>query len=219
MGTVFLIAAVVGGTILVCQFLLSLLGLGEHTGADVAHHLGGGFHGGGHPGGDFHADHSGDAHAEAEEHTGSSHLFAMVSFRTVVAAAAFFGAAGKAALSAGYATSTAFVLATIVGLFAMYGMYWLMRTIASMDSYGNERISNAIGRQATVYIPIPATRNGAGKVQLSMQNRIVEYEAVTDDAEPLKTGDLVEVIGVTNVDTVQVRRAASTIREQEAVRI
>ncbi|HVT29920.1 MAG TPA: hypothetical protein VHE81_18025, partial [Lacipirellulaceae bacterium] len=158
MGTFFLLAAVVGSTILVCQFVLSLLGSGDHMGADVAHDLSAGFHGGIHPGGDFHGDHPGDTHAESEEHTGSGHLFAVISFRTVVAAAAFFGASGKAALSAGYAPSTAFVLATIVGLFAMYGMYWLMRLMGSFDSYGNERIANALGRQATVYIPIPATR-------------------------------------------------------------
>ena len=134
----------------------------------------------------------------------------MVSFRTLVAAAAFFGVSGRAILSAGYAQSTALILAIIVGVGAMYGMYWLMRLIAGLNSSGNERIGNAVGRQATVYIPIPATRMGAGKVQLSMQNRIVEYQAVTDDPEPLKTGESVEVIGVAGADTVNVRRIVGT---------
>ena len=35
-----------------------------------------------------------------------------------------------------------------------------------------------------------------------MQNRIVEYQAVTDDAEPLKTGETVEVVGIADSDTV-----------------
>ena len=33
-----------------------------------------------------------------------------------------------------------------------------------------------------------------------MQNRIVEYQAVTDDDEPLKTGETVEVVGVAGSD-------------------
>ena len=51
MGTLFLIAAVVGGTILVCQFALTLLGLG-HDGGGLGHHMGGDFHGDAHVGGD-----------------------------------------------------------------------------------------------------------------------------------------------------------------------
>ena len=127
----------------------------------------------------------------------AAHLFGVLSFRTLVAAAAFFGVTGKAALSAGYApVDFADPGDRWSVLSAMYGMYWLMRLIAGLNSSGNERIGNAVGRQATVYIPIPATRKGAGKVQLSMQNRIVEYQAVTDDAEPLKTGETVEVVGI-----------------------
>lgn len=217
MGTVFLVAAVVGGTILVCQFALTLFGMG-HGGGDFAHHMGGDFHGDAHIEGDFHGDHAGAIHTDADQqHTDSSRMFSVVSFRTLVAAAAFFGVSGRAALSAGYAQSTALILAIIVGMFAMYGMYWLLRSIAGLDSSGNERIGNAVGRQATVYIPIPATRTGAGKVQLSMQNRIVEYQAVTDEADRLKTGESVEVIGVAGGDTVTVRRAAKPVQAREAV--
>jgi hypothetical protein len=62
-----------------------------------------------------------------------------------------------------------------------------------------------------VYIPIPASRKGAGKVQLSMQNRIVEYQAVTEEDEPLKTGQAVQVVGIVASDIVKVRRAAQTV--------
>jgi len=228
LGTIFLIAAVVGGTVLVCQFVLTLTGMG-HDGVDAGHDLGGDFHGDALLGGDFHGDAahggsmdgsvSGDHHTSlataadgSYQHPDSSWLFGVVSFRTLVAAAAFFGVSGRAALSAGYAQSTALILATIVGVCAMYGMYWLMRLIAGLNSSGNERIANAVGRQATVYVRIPAARQGAGKVQLSMQNRIVEYQAVTDDGEPLKSGESVEVVGVAGSDIVEVRRAAQTVQ-------
>ena len=93
----------------------------------------------------------------------------------------------------------------------MSGMYGLMRLISGLSSSGNERIRNALGREARVYIPIPAARKGAGKVQLSMQNRIVEYQAVTEDDEPLKTGQTVRVVGVVGNDVVKVRRVSQTV--------
>src|SRR3954454_1764215 len=167
MSTLFLIAAVVGGTVLVCQFALTLLGLG-HDGGGVGHHFGGDFqtdaHFGsdGHFGGDAHAgglhDSQAGGHNDSEQHSDSSHVFSVISFRTVVAALAFFGVAGEAALSAGYAASTSLVLAIIAGGFAMYGMYNLMRLIAGLNSSGNERIGSPIGRQPLVYLPIPPSR-------------------------------------------------------------
>jgi hypothetical protein len=214
LSTLYLVAAVIGVTILVCQFALALFGLG-HGGADFGHDLAGGFHGDAHFGGDVHA-HAGDSHHDAAEHSNSGRLFAMVSFRTVVAALAFFGVTGWATLNSGVPATTSLVLALIAGAFAMYGMYRLLGLIAGMDSSGNEQISNALGLTATVYVSIPATGKGLGKVQLSMQNRIVEYQAVTDDLEPLKTGDKVEVIAIKSDDTVQVRRVAESIQREPA---
>ena len=220
LSTIFLIAAVIGGTVLVCQFILTLLGMGD-DGADAG--VDGDFSSDAQFDGDLAGD-SMDAGAAYDQqtsladaadgeyqHADSSWLFGVLSFRTLVAAAAFFGVAGRAALSAGYGQPTSLVIATLVGLCAMYGMYWLMRMIAGLNSSGNERIRNAVGRQATVYIPIPAGRQGAGKVQLSMQNRIVEYQAVTEDEEPLKTGQSVQVVGIVGSDIVKVRRAAQPV--------
>lgn len=222
LGTIFLIAAVVGGTVLVCQFVLTLLGMGDHD-ADIGRDLAGDFHGDADPGGDvlgdsMHGEIAGEHHtslaAAADgdyQHPDSSWLFGVLSLRTLVAAAAFFGVAGRAALSAGFPQFTSLVIATLVGLCAMYGMYWLMQLVAGLASSGNERIGNALGREATVYVAIPAARQGAGKVQLSMQNRIVEFQAVTAEDEPLKSGETVEVVDIVGSDVVQVRRAVEAV--------
>lgn len=213
LSVMYLVAAVIGGTVLVCQFAMALFGLGHDSG-DFSHDGGSGFAGDAHVGGDFHGDHFGDAH-DAGQHADSTHSFAVISFRTVVAASAFFGVTGLSTLNAGFPATTTFVLAVIAGAVAMYGMYGLLRIIAGLGTAGNERIGNAIGARATVYIPIPATGGGAGKVQLSMQNRIVEYQAVTEDAESLKTGEEVEVVGIKNSDTVTVRRLGQPAVEEE----
>jgi len=215
--TIFLIAAIVGGTIMVCQFLLTLFGLGDDGG--IGHD--GGFHGDAHVGGDFHGDAGGlagdhptslgDAADGGLQHPDSSWLFSVISVRTLIAAGAFFGVAGRAAKATGLSNTTSLLVALAAGLAAMYGMYWLMQAIAAFETSGNERIGNAVGRKATVYVPIPASGAGAGKVQLSMQNRIVEFQAVTDEEERLRTGENVEVVAIAGSDVVRVRRAPAPV--------
>jgi membrane protein implicated in regulation of membrane protease activity len=119
--------------------------------------------------------------------------------------------AGKAALSAEVSQPKALLIALLAGAAAMYGMYWLMQAVSQLTSSGNERIGNALGRRATVYVPIPAGGQGAGKVQMSLQNRIVEFQAVTDESERLKTGETVQVVAVAGSDVVRVRRMAETV--------
>ena len=102
MTNVFIFCAAAGGTVLVVQFLLSLIGIGGHAfDVDVPHDIGHGF------GGDFHGDTGGSFHDHAAGHhdTQTEHhdtiwLFKVLSFRAVVAALAFFGLSGLAAQSA-----------------------------------------------------------------------------------------------------------------------
>lgn len=213
---VFLIAAVIGGTIMVCQFVLTLMGMGD-DGGQLAD---GDFAGEG----DFSADAAFDGDFDGDHHTPLSHaadadsqhpdstwLFGVLSFRTLIAAAAFFGVAGETALGAGYSAGIATTIAILVGLAAMYGMYWLMQGISRLTSSGNERIGSALGKHATVYLPIPAAEKGLGKIQITLQNRTVEYQAVSDESAPLSTGETVEVVGVKNSDTVSVRRLREAV--------
>jgi len=198
LGTFFLLCAVVGGTVLICQFVLTLVGLGgDHAGMDAGHAAA---H-------DFHADvghdvHAGDTHGaesdghDAAGHHGSSWLFAVISFRTLVAAATFFGLAGMAARSAEQPVGVQLLLAGVAGLAAMYGVHWMVRTMGSMGEDGTVRVKNALGKEGTVYVPIPASKAQAGKIQLKLQNRLVEYEAVTSGPHKLATGTKVRVVGI-----------------------
>jgi hypothetical protein len=86
-------------------------------------------------------------------------------------------------------------------------VYWLFKQVYNLQHTGTENIRNALGLSATVYVPIPAKRGGAGKVTFRLQNRVAEYQAVTDDEERLKTGEKVVVVGIVNSDTVRVARA------------
>lgn len=203
----FLICAVVGGTVLICQFVLTLVGLGDGHDADFSHDV---------PhdlsGGDVHAGdaHGGDAAGhDAHGHHGSSWLFGVISFRTIVAAATFFGLAGLAAESGGLPVTQQLFAGLVSGAAAMYGVHWLVRSLGRLGEDATVRVRAAIGQEATVYVPIPAGKSQAGKVQLRLQNRLVEYEAVTSSKEKLATGTKVRVVGVAG-NTLEVEPLAST---------
>ena len=221
--TIFLIAAVVGGTIMVCQFLLMCLGMGDDGGdfggdADV-----------GDFGGD--ADFSADADLAADgvdgvdgdhqntwadagdadyDHPDASRIFEVLSFRSVIAAITFFGLAGKATLASGRSETQAFLIAVAAGVVALYLVYWLMKQIYNLRSSGNENINNAIGQPASVYVAIPGDKSGMGKIHLEMQNRTVEYQAITDHPDVLKSGEQVIVTQILGPDKVLVEPAQET---------
>jgi membrane protein implicated in regulation of membrane protease activity len=195
MAMLFLTCAVVGGTILVCQFLLTLIGFGGEHGFDTSHDLAHDFSvESGHDAAGGHAT-EGDGHDASHGH-GSSWLFAVISFRTLVAAVTFFGLVGLAAQSFQQTVGVQLLLAVAAGSGAMYGVHWLIRMIGRLGEDGTLRVRTALGQEGTVYIPIAGQRAQAGKIQLRLQNRLVEYEAVTSAADRLPTGTKVRVVGL-----------------------
>ena len=209
MTTLFLTCAAIGGTVLLLQFVLSLIGLSD-SGADFADdlpavsdvHLEVGHAGGGDVTGD--GAHDGLAH----DGTGHSHisdwLFGVISFRTVVAALTFFGLSGMAAHSAHLDLGKQLAIAMTSGLAAMYAMHALMRGMAKLAQDGTLRIERAIGKTGTVYLPIPANRANTGKIQISLQGRLEEFNAVTPVGARLPAGAKVVVTGVISGDTLEV---------------
>ena len=72
----------------------------------------------------------------------------------------------------------------------------IMRSVRRLQQSGNIEIENAIGKQGEVYIPVPADRSGFGKVNVVLQGRLVELDAVTDSERMLKTGEEIVVTDV-----------------------
>jgi hypothetical protein len=185
--TTYTLALLIGGTALALQFVLMLLGFGDGDELSV---------------GD-----GPDAMGEVDLGDGGGHWFyEVLSLRTLSAALTFFGLAGKTMRAYDVAELPTFVLSTLVGLAAMYIVYWLFKQVFRLQHSGNENVRNAVGQPATVYIPIPANRAGPGKVTFRLQNRLVEYQAVTEDSERLATGEKVIVVAVVSSDTVCVKR-------------
>lgn len=194
MTTLFVVCAALGGGVLVVQLLLGLLGVIDAGGdADV---------GGGH-------DHPG-AHTAAEG-------LDLLSVRALSAGVAFFGLGGLAGMATPLRLLVAIPLAILGGIAAMYGTAVAMRWMLGFEDDGTVSIHGAIGATGTVYLTIPGERQGSGKVMLTLQNRIVEYQAITSDAL-LPTGAAIMVVDVVGPDTVHVVADPTKKELSDAVR-
>ena len=190
METVYSICAIAGGTVLLCQLLMTLLGLGGE------HYAGGHDFGG----------HDGDAHSghDAADHDAQTSWFVgVLSVRTIVAALTFFGLTGLAADQGGIDRYSTLGLATAAGTAAMFLVAYMMKGLHKLKAEGNVRIERAVGATGTVYLTIPGNNSGVGKVTLSLQNRTMEYQAVTSQGE-LPTGTKVVAVAVVKPGTIQV---------------
>jgi membrane protein implicated in regulation of membrane protease activity len=163
---------------------MTLMGLGHHD-IDVGHGV------------DAADAHGGDMDGhDAQGHHGSTWLFSVVSFRTLVAAAAFFGLAGLASQSAELSATMQLVIAVACGIAAMYGTHWTIRQFNRLGEDGTVRIQRAVGQKGTVYLTIPPAHSASGKVQVKIQDRLMEYEAVTDGDTVLVTGTQIVVVAI-----------------------
>ena len=186
MNTLFLICAGVGGTLIICQFVMALLGIGGD------HHGFGGDHGGhdtGHGGGH-------DTHAE-------NWFLGLLTFKTVSTAVTFFGLGGLTAQYYDLPPASVGLAAVFSGLSAFYLVAMLMKGMTKLKSDGTVNIDAAVGQHGTVYLRVPAFKEGAGKVTLNLQNRTVELEAITFGPE-LPTGAPITVREVLEGGIVEV---------------
>jgi hypothetical protein len=88
----------------------------------------------------------------------------------------------------------------------MVAMALIFRAMLKLQQEGTLDIRNALGKSGAVYLKIPAQRGNTGKVSLVVQDRMMELDAVTDDADPIPTGAEVTVIGISNKSALIVRK-------------
>jgi hypothetical protein len=193
METFYLVCAVAGGTLIICQFVMSLIGIGhgDADAGDAGHDVGGDHGDAGH-------DNSGDHHG------GHSWFVGVLTFRSVVAALTFVGLGGMTALTAGATPLVALFVALAAGAGALFLVASLMRSMTKLQSDGTVRIEKTLGHTATVYLGIPGGMAGAGKVTVVVQQRTMEYLAKTQHGD-LPTGSHVQIISVLDKETLEVQ--------------
>ena len=128
------------------------------------------------------------------------------SVRGIVAFFVVFGWMGIALDSANISSYITLPVSIVAGFAVMVLIAFLFKAIMKLESNGNIDIRNALGVSGTVYLKIPAKREGQGKVNVMIQGTYCERDAVTDNDAPLPTGSEIVVTGFSGQNTLVVRK-------------
>ena len=108
-------------------------------------------------------------------------------------------------------TAVLVIIAVLVGIALVALVMYMFKWLYSMQQSGNINVYKAcVGCQGKCYLRIPAERGGEGKVQITIQGAVREYNAVTDGDE-IKTGASVKVVEAVDANTLLVEELNSYI--------
>ena len=103
------------------------------------------------------------------------------------------------------------LVAIFVGVLLVAAVMLLFKWLTGMQESGTINVyKSAVDCQGSVYLTIPGERAGAGKVQITINNSVREYEALTD-GPALKTGTRIRVVEVISPTTLLVEELNSII--------
>lgn len=173
-GQIFALIAIPSTLVLVVQTVLLLFGIGDDDiDADGIDITGNGI-------GDTPGDGGGDG-------------FALFSIRGIMAMAAVGGWSGLAMRNAEMPITLTIICAAALGFVTLVGIAFIMRLASRLQSSGNIVLGYSIGKVGSVYIPIPPNMSGSGKINVTVQERFIEVDAVTPCGRRLKTGESVRI--------------------------
>ena len=93
----------------------------------------------------------------------------------------------------------------VIGIALVAVVMYMFKWLAGMQQSGNINLQrSAAGCEGKVYLTIPASRAGSGKVQITIGGAVREYDAVTENETPLKTGVSIRVVDVVDANTLLV---------------
>ena len=167
----YFIIACIGTVALLIQIVMMLIGAGGEADAD------------------FDTDTDGDGSLDTHTDTG-------VSLFTVKGLTAFFaigGWTGMLMLSYNVGVAVTVPVSVVAGLAAYFIVWALIRLVLKLQEDGTLNYASAIGQTDTVYVRIPASRTGRGKITLVLQGRYTELDAVTDETERIPVDCAVEI--------------------------
>ena len=200
---IFLIFAVPSTFILILQTILLLIGLGGGGGADAD--LDSDVSGIGD--GDFSVDSAeldlGDVADDVSDNNVDAG-FRIFTVRGFITFFTLFGWTGLVCFQAGMPNAVCVTMGVTVGMAGMALTAYILKAVLNLQSDGSLNLVNAVGKTATVYIRVPGKRADRGKVNVVIQERLIEACAVTDEDVDIASGSEVVVVGMSSIDTLLV---------------
>jgi membrane protein implicated in regulation of membrane protease activity len=164
--TFYVASAIIGGVVFLVRFVLLLVGAAD--GAD------------------------GLDVADADLGTDSS--VQLLSVQGLSGLLVMFGLVGIALLRAGFSEVGSVAGAFVAGGATLVAVAQMSRTMLRLQSSGNIDVRGAVGSEGTVYLAIPP--GGVGSAQITIQNRLRTYDAVSKATTAIPTGTRIRVVDV-----------------------
>lgn len=118
--------------------------------------------------------------------------------RNLIVFFTMFGWSGLAAYKGGLHNAVVVLIALLSGTAMVALLLFIMKRAAGMRQSGTLQLKNAISQVGETYLRIPGGRSGMGKVQVQVQGRLVELDAMTDDPADIASGRPIKVVSTLN---------------------
>ena len=161
--------AIVSSTIFLIQAILTMIGMDHDMDFEV---------------GDFDGD--------TMDTGGAVSLF---SIRSLVNFFVGFGWTGVSFYNDISSKALLYFVAICVGCLFSFATVFLIKKMKKLEHNGAYKIADCVGKSCDVYLRIPAAGEGRGKVQISLNGSIHEFDAVST-GEAIATGKRVKVVAV-----------------------
>ena len=135
-----------------------------------------------------------------------------ITIRGIIAFLTVSGWTGIICVEMGASAAVSVFVSVLLGLGALIGVAYLIRALLSLQSISHVNYKAALGQMGTVYLPISAGVGGKGKVSLTLDGTFKQYDAITNQDQSIKTGELVRVIDVVRGNVMVVE--AETLKER-----
>jgi hypothetical protein len=156
------------------------------------------------------ADFSGDINSDVD--LGGSHdvqhdavPFQIFTFRNFINFFLAFGWTGIALYPIVQNKLMVVLISSVSGIALVAIVVFIFYSLSKATQSGNINLNNALNKKAQVYLTIPPSNSGIGKIQMEIQGSIREYDAVTD-GEKIPTGQTVKVTGISNNNILMVEK-------------
>jgi hypothetical protein len=172
LGTLYLICAVAGGTILLIKLVLMVIGLDSGDAPELDINTDGGLDAGGEAGGGIN----------------------FLSVQSIAGFFTMFGIVGLGLLQINASSWLSLLGALAAGAFTAWSTAMIFLNMRRLQSDGTLVIGNAVGQQGTVYLTIP--EKGVGSINVTVQGAQRTLDAMSKDGFMVPTGSVVRVVGV-----------------------
>lgn len=147
----------------------------------------------------LHADFSGDMSASDHD------SFQLFSVRNLINFLLSFSWSGITLYNSIHNTFVLIFVSFLIGTAFVALFFFVMRALHGLSEDNTFKLNLAVGKTASVYITIPAQKNGTGKVQVSVNGSIHEIDAITEH-EKIESGTVVRVNEIINNNILLVEK-------------